>query len=62
MTDSDDVSERNRPWFRSSVDRDTSENEGLTIYLKVDYKVILLVVVIFDILHFSINELVQNYL
>jgi len=45
------------------VDRVTDRgDEGLTIYLKVDYKVILLVVVVFDILHLSINELVGELL
>jgi len=36
------------------------EDGGLTIFLKVDYKVILLVVVVFDVLHFSINELFRS--
>jgi hypothetical protein len=35
--------------------------EGLTVYLKVNYKVILLVVVTFDLIHTSINELVSTY-
>jgi hypothetical protein len=34
------------------------DGEGLTVYLKVNYRVILLVVVIFDIFHTSLNELV----
>jgi hypothetical protein len=36
------------------------ENEGLTFYLKVDYKVVLIVVVILDLVHFSLNEIVAR--
>lgn len=50
----------NRIRLRRSVDRTLGEGEGLTVFLKVDYKVVLLVVVVFDILHFSINELFRG--
>jgi hypothetical protein len=33
-------------------------DDGLTVYLKVNYRVVLLVVVIFDIFHTSLNEIV----
>jgi hypothetical protein len=35
--------------------------EGLTVYLKVNYKVILLAVVTFDLIHTSINEIVSHF-
>jgi len=46
--------------MRRSVAHQLDEDGGLTIFLKVDYKVILLVVVVFDVLHFSINELFRS--
>jgi len=36
------------------------EDEGLTLYLRVDYKVVLIVVVILDLVHFSLNEIVAR--
>nr|QDH86868.1 MAG: hypothetical protein H4BulkLitter22706_000002 [Leviviridae sp.] len=35
--------------------------EGLTIFLKVNYKVVLLVVVLTDIFHTSLNEVVAHF-
>jgi hypothetical protein len=35
--------------------------EGLTIYLKVNYKVILLVVITIDLIHTSLNEIVAHF-
>lgn len=35
--------------------------EGLTVYLKVNYKVVLLVFVLLDLLHLSVNELIGDY-
>jgi hypothetical protein len=36
-------------------------DEGLVIYLKINYKVVLLVVTMFDLLHTSINEMVSHF-
>jgi len=36
------------------------QDDGMTLYLKVNYKVLLLVVVVFDILHVSIDEVVAH--
>jgi len=36
------------------------DNEGFTIYLRVNYKVILLIAVIVDIFHTSVNELLVH--
>jgi hypothetical protein len=36
-------------------------DDGLTIYLKIDYKVLLLVLVILDIVHTSLSEIVAHY-
>jgi hypothetical protein len=43
-------------------DDNVSEDSGMTLYVKVNYKVILLVAVIFDFLHLSIDELVARLL
>jgi len=36
------------------------KRDGLTVYLRVDYKIVLLVVVVFDLIHSSLNEIVSN--
>lgn len=38
------------------------KDEGITIYLKLNYKVLLLVFVIFDVFHVSLNELLARSL
>jgi hypothetical protein len=38
------------------------DEEGLTIYLKVNYKVLLLVIVIADLIHTSLSEFVARHL
>lgn len=37
---------------------DFAKNEGATLYLKIDYKVLLLVLVVFDVFHVSLGEFV----
>jgi len=38
-------------------DTDLGDGEdGITIYLKINYKVVLLVLVVFDLLHLSLRE------
>lgn len=41
---------------------DHAPENGITVYLKVNYKVILLVVVILDIVHVSLREIVVRIL
>jgi hypothetical protein len=48
--------------FPSRVGEAHVSEEGITIYLKINYKVILLFVVILDFLHISISELVARFL
>jgi hypothetical protein len=43
--------------LKSQVD---TKDEGLTVYLKVNYKVVLLITVLFDFFHTSLNEVVAH--
>jgi len=45
---------------RFSDNRSVRSDEGLTIFLKINYKVILLMVVALDIAHVSINEILGD--
>jgi hypothetical protein len=44
------------------VPRSTLNEEGITIYLKVSYKAILLVIIIADLFSVSLNEFIIRYL
>jgi len=37
-------------------------DEGMVVYVKVNFRVLLLVAIIFDVFHLSVNELVQALL
>jgi len=37
-------------------------DESFTVYVKVNYRVLLLIAVIFDVMHLSINEMVARLL
>lgn len=62
----DELGESARPEGRSNFLKfihprsSNNDDDGITVYLRVNYKVILLVVVIFDVLHTSINEIVNR--
>jgi hypothetical protein len=45
---------------RLTLPRQTDDHNELTINLKVGYKTVLLIVVVFDLVHTSIRELVNS--
>nr|QDH89619.1 MAG: hypothetical protein H4Rhizo45269e1009_000003 [Leviviridae sp.] len=48
-------------WDHASnlIRRRPESDEGLTVFVKINFRVLLLVAVIFDLLHVSVNELVS---
>lgn len=45
---------------KAPVAQAEAEDEGVTVFVKVDYKVLLALMVVLDIFHFSLNEVIAR--